>query len=219
MRDSPVPVRVKICGLTRAEDAGAAAAAGAVYLGVVFAGGPRRVTPEIAAEVRTAAGGVPVFGVYGEQTVEEILRLSRDAGLAGAQLHGSYRRHDAARLRAEGLQVWRVVRIAVPDDLDALSEAVRDADAVLVEPLVAHVAGGAGVSLDLAVAREARGRLAGATMALAGGLTPETVGAAVALVRPEVVDVSSGVECLPGIKDPEKIVRFVEAVLGHSAIS
>ncbi len=211
--------RVKICGLTRAQDAAAAVSAGAAYLGVVFAGGARQVSAQAAAEVSAAAGGVPVFGVYGEQSVEEILRLTRAAGLAGAQLHGPYRREDAARLRTEGLKVWRVVRIARPDHLEALGESVLDADAVLVEPLVAHAAGGTGVSLDLAVAREARNRLAGASMVLAGGLTPATVGAAVALVRPEVVDVSSGVERLPGIKDPDKIVRFLEAVFGHSAIS
>ena len=211
--------RVKICGLTRAQDAAAAVSAGAAYLGVVFAGGARQVSAQAAAEVSAAAGGVPVFGVYGEQSVEEILRLTRASGLAGAQLHGPYRREDAARLRTEGLEVWRVVRIARPDHLDALGESVLDADAVLVEPLVAHAAGGTGVSLDLAVAREARNRLAGASMVLAGGLTPATVGAAVALVRPEVVDVSSGVERLPGIKDPDKIVRFLEAVFGHSAIS
>ena len=212
-------VRVKICGLTRGEDAAAAAAAGAAYLGVVFAGGPRRVDAAAAAAVSAAAGGVPVVGVYGDQSVEEILRLSGAARLAGAQLHGAYRREDARRLRAEGLVVWRVVRIADPDDLDRLSEAARDADAVLVEPRVPHAAGGTGVSLDLAVAREARGRLAGATMVLAGGLTAETVAGAVALVRPEVVDVSSGVERLPGIKDPDKIARFLEAVFGHSAIT
>ena len=210
---------MKICGLTRAEDAATAAAAGAAFLGVVFAGGPRRVTADSATEVTAAAGGVPVFGVFGEQSVDDILRVTRAAGLAGAQLHGPYRRQDAARLRAEGLLVWRVVRIAAPDDLDTLSESVRDADAVLVEPLVGHAGGGAGVSLDLAVAREARGRLAGATMVLAGGLRVETVAAAVALVRPEVVDVSSGVEHLPGIKNPDKIARFLEAAFGHSAIS
>ncbi|MDQ3137890.1 MAG: phosphoribosylanthranilate isomerase [Gemmatimonadota bacterium] len=208
--------RVKICGLTRPGDGAAAAEAGAAFLGVVFAGGPRRTTIETAGEISAAADGVPVFGVYGDQSVDDILRVSRAARLAGAQLHGPYRRQDAARLRAEGLMVWRVVRIAAPEDLDALSESVRDADAVLVEPLVEHAAGGTGVSLDLAVAREARGRLAGAIMVLAGGLTPDTVGAAVALVRPEVVDVSSGVERLPGIKDPDKIARFLEAVLGHS---
>lgn len=219
MADSEPPVRAKICGLMRPEDAVAAVRAGASYLGVVLASGPRRVTPERAAEISAASAGVPVFGVYGRQSVDEILDLSRAAHLVGAQLHGVYRRDDAVRLRAAGLVVWRVVRIAAPEDLDLLNEAVRDADAVLVEPLVPHAAGGSGVSLDLAVAREARSRLAGATMVLAGGLTPETVGAAVALVRPEVVDVSSGVERLPGIKDPAKISRFVEAVFGHNAIS
>jgi len=213
------PVRAKICGLTRAQDATVAVAAGADYLGVVFAGGPRRVTAEAAAEVTEAARGVPVFGVFGEQSVDEILRISRAAGLAGAQLHGTYRAEDASRLRAEGLQVWRVVHLAGPDDLGLLRESAAEADAVLVEPRVAHAAGGTGIALDHALACEARTRLAGATMVLAGGLTPETVAAAVALVRPDIVDVSSGVECLPGIKDPHKIARFLEAVVGHSAIS
>jgi phosphoribosylanthranilate isomerase len=210
---------VKICGLTRPSDAAAAVAAGATYLGVVLAGGPRLVTTEQAAAVRAAAGRVPVLGVYGDQPVEGILAVSRAAGLAGAQLHGPYRRDDAARLRAEGLLVWRVVRIASGGDFDRLADASADADAVLVEPRVERALGGAGVALDLAVAREARDRLAGVTMVLAGGLTPGTVGQAVALVRPEVVDVSSGVEHLPGIKDPEKIARFMEAACGHSAIS
>jgi phosphoribosylanthranilate isomerase len=70
--------------------------------------------------------------------------------------------------------------------------------------------------MDLGLAAEARRRLAGSRMGLAGGLTPETVAPAVALVRPDVVDVSSGVELLPGIKDHEKIARFLEAVLGRS---
>jgi phosphoribosylanthranilate isomerase len=68
-------------------------------------------------------------------------------------------------------------------------------------------------------ASRARARLARQTMILAGGLTPQTVRGAAALVGPEVVDVSSGVEILPGIKDPTKIARFMEAVCGHSAIS
>jgi phosphoribosylanthranilate isomerase len=213
------PVRAKICGLTRARDAAVAVAAGADYLGVVFAGGPRGVTVQGAAEVAQAAGVVPVFGVFGEQSVDEILRMTHAAGLGGAQLHGSHRPEDASRLRAEGLRVWRVVRLAGPDDLGLLRESVVEADAVLVEPRVAHATGGTGIALDHALACEARTRLAGATMALAGGLTPETVAAAVALVRPDIVDVSSGVERLPGIKDPHKIARFLEAVVGHSAIS
>ena len=212
-------VEAKICGLTRPEDAAAAAQGGAAYLGVVFASGPRVIPPSRAVEIVAASGGVPVLGVFGRQPVEEILDIVGAAGLAGAQLHGDYRREDAARLRAAGLQVWRVVRIAAPPDLDRLGGATANADAVLVEPRVAYADGGAGVSLDLAVAREARARLASGRMVLAGGLTPGNVAGAVALVRPDVVDVSSGVEHLPGIKDPTKIAAFLEAVLGPSASS
>ncbi len=208
--------RVKICGLTRPEDAGHAAAAGAAYLGVVFAGGPRQVSLARAADVVAASRGVPVLGVFGGHPVGEILSLAREAGLSGAQLHGLYSREDAARLGAAGLIVWRVVRIASPADLDRLGEASLDAETVLVEPRVPHVEGGSGVPLDLAVAVEARHRLAGVRMALAGGLTPETVSETMALVRADVADVSSGVESLPGIKDHQKIARFLEAVLGRS---
>ncbi len=214
-----MPVEVKICGLTRPEDAAAAAEAGAAYLGVVFAGGPRVVTPAHAGAIARSARGVALLGVFGSQSVEEILDITSAAGLAGAQLHGDYRGEDAARLQAAGLKVWRVARIAAPADLDHLEQAGAGADAVLVEPRVPGAAGGTGVSLDLAVAREARVRLAGRRMVLAGGLTPAGVAAAVALVRPDVVDVSSGVEHLPGIKDPVKIAAFLEAVFGPSAIS
>lgn len=209
-------VSVKICGVTRPEDAAFAVAAGAAFLGVVLAGGPRRVSFARAAEVAAASRGVPVLGVFGDQRVEEIVELAHRAGLAGAQLHGSYTADEAAGLAEAGLIVWRVLRIARPADLDLLSETSLGAATVLVEPKVPQADGGTGVPLDLALAVEARRRLAGLRMALAGGLTPETVGHAVALVRPDVVDVSSGVEALPGIKDHEKIARFLEAVLGRS---
>lgn len=208
--------RVKICGLTRPEDAARAATGGASFLGVVFAGGARRVSFAKAAEIAAASRGVPVLGVFGDQSVEEIVQRSREAGLAGAQLHGPYQADDAARLAEAGLIVWRVLRIARPEDLDLLRETSRNAEAVLVEPRVPGADGGAGLPLDLGLAIEARARLADSRMTLAGGLTPETVGRAVALVRPDVVDVSSGVESLPGIKDHEKIARFLEAVLGRS---
>jgi phosphoribosylanthranilate isomerase len=208
-------VEVKICGLTRPEDAAAAGEAGAAYLGVVFAGGPRVVTPARAAEIVWAGQGVPVLGVFGAQTEAEILSTAGQAGLSGAQLHGPYSSETAAHLRAAGLRVWRVVRIATAGDLERLAEAASHADAVLVEPRVPHAAGGSGTPLEASLARDARARLAG-PMVLAGGLTPTTVADAIALVRPDVVDVSSGVERLPGIKDPDQIARFLEAALGHS---
>jgi phosphoribosylanthranilate isomerase len=211
--------KIKICGIMRPHEASSAAGAGASYLGVVFAESSRTVNTDLARDIVAAAGGVTVMGVFTDQPVDEILQIRDQVGLSGAQLHGTYSPASAARLRAHGLEVWRVVRIAAPSDLDLLGEAMAESDAVLVEPKVAHVKGGAGLPLGLAVAREARARLAGHPMVLAGGLTPETVSEAVAIVRPEIVDVSSGVEHLPGIKDLDKIARFVEAVFAHSPIS
>jgi phosphoribosylanthranilate isomerase len=214
-----MPAKIKLCGIMRPQDAVAGVEAGAAYLGVVFAGGPRTVTPDLAREVVAAATGVPVMGVFGDQPTEEILQIADRAGLSGAQLHGTYSSTEAGLLRAGGLRVWRVVRIAVPSDLDALGDATSESEAVLVEPRVACARGGTGVPLNLAIAREARCRLAGHLMVLAGGLTAETVGQALILVRPDIVDVSSGVERQPGVKDSQKIARFVEAVLAHSPVT
>lgn len=213
-----VVVEAKVCGLTRPEDAAAAVAAGADYLGVVFASGPRVVTAGQAAAIVAAAAGRPVLGVFGAQPVDEIRRLRDAAGLGGAQLHGPYSTRDAERLRLEGLLVWRVVRLAAEGDLDALAPAAEGADALLIEPRVSGADGGTGVELPLALAVRARERMRG-RMVLAGGLRPETVAGAVGLVRPDVVDVSSGVEILPGIKDLQKMARFLEAVRGFSAVA
>jgi phosphoribosylanthranilate isomerase len=203
----------------RPADVRSAVEAGAAYLGVVFAGGPRTVTPDEALRLVAAGGGVPVLGVFAGQTVETILQIAEQTGLSGVQLHNSYSQGEAKRLSSAGLEVWRVVRIATPADLDALSTAIPGSHAVLVEPWVSHVLGGSGMPLDLAVAREARARLAGHRMVLAGGLTPETVADALEFSRPDIVDVSSGVEDRPGIKDHAKIAKFAEAVFARSPIS
>ena len=212
-------VKAKICGLMRAEDAGHAAEAGASYLGVVFAGGPRAVTQAEAGEIVAASGGVPVLGVFADQTVETILQICDQAGLSGAQLHGPYARLDAGRLRTAGLLVWRVVRIAAAGDLGSLAAARLAADAVLVEPRTPVAPGGTGLPLALHLAQAARKRLASHPMVLAGGLTPETVAEAIAKVRPEIADVSSGVELRPGMKDHRKIAQFVEAVFARSSLA
>src|SRR4051812_42130323 len=124
--------KLKICGLMQPEHAEAAVSAGAAYLGVVFAGGPRIVTPDIAGEIVGRAGDAIVMGVFTDHPAEKILQICGRTGLRGAQLHGSYSPATAARLREAGLEVWRVVRIAVPADLDLLSDAILESDAVLV---------------------------------------------------------------------------------------
>lgn len=212
-----MPVEVKICGLTRPADALAAVAAGADWLGVVFASGPRVVAAGRAREIAWAAGRCPVLGVFGSQPADQIVALCRDAGLAGAQLHGDYTARQAAEIRGAGLVVWRVVRATTAADLVELDDR-WDVDGTLVEPRAAQVDGGSGVRLDAELALAARRALAGRRMILAGGLTADTVAAAVGLVAPDVVDVSSGVESRPGIKDPSEIRRFVEAARGHRAV-
>ncbi len=203
---------VKVCGITRPGDAAMAAAGGASYLGVVLAGGPRTVAEAMVREIVAAAAPVPVLGVFGAAPVGDILRAIRATGLAGAQLHLSD--PAPAALAGAGL-VWRVRRLASAEDAEALAD-VPEAAAVLVEPLVPGACGGAGVALDVAVARTARRCLAGRRMVLAGGLRPETVADVVRAVRPDVVDVSSGVEPpgQPGIKDAGRMRDFLEAVRG-----
>jgi phosphoribosylanthranilate isomerase len=214
-----VIAKIKFCGIMQGRDAACAAQCGASYLGVVFAEGPRTITEHRAREVVAAAAGVPVLGVFADQSPDDILRIVEVCDLRGVQLHGSYSAADAVRLRTQGLEIWRVVRIAVPTDLDLVDNADLGSDAVLVEPRVPQALGGSGVSLDLALACEARRRLAGHRMVLAGGLRADNVGRALAQVQPDIVDVSSGVERSAGIKDPDQITRFVEAVLAHSSVA
>ena len=194
-----------------------AVAAGASYLGVVFAGGPRVLSPAQARDVVAAASARPVFGVFGSQSLDEILRIRDASGIVGAQLHGDYAVSAASRLRRNGLAVWRVVRLAGSEELESVTRAREESDGVLVEARVAFAMGGAGVPLSLEVAREARTRLGDHPMILAGGLTPESVAEAIRVARPDAVDVSSGVEQIPGIKDHRRIARFVEATVGHRA--
>ncbi len=205
-------VDVKVCGLVRPEDAETAAASGAAYLGVVFAESRRRVDAAVAASIVRAAGAVPVLAVFGTTDTRDILRAHGAAGFSGVQLHGSHTLGDAHALQSAGLLVWRVARLGAFSDLDRLEATAEAADAVLIEPFVAHADGGAGVALRLELAIAARERLRGVRMVLAGGLRPETVRRTVALVAPDAVDVSSGVEIRPGVKHAARIARFMEAL-------
>ncbi|MGH9458526.1 MAG: bifunctional indole-3-glycerol phosphate synthase/phosphoribosylanthranilate isomerase [Thermoanaerobaculia bacterium] len=188
------PPAVKICGITRVEDALAAAEAGASFLGLVFAeGSPRRVdvarAKEIADAVRT---NVSLVGVFRGQNAETIDAIAREVGLDLAQVYGD------ARPSAS------VIRAICVDGAATGDGAAGDAWV-----LYDGAAPGAGKVFDWSLLAGVRPRR---PFVLAGGLRPETVRDAIVRVRPNAVDVSSGVEDAPGIKNAEKIREFVREV-------
>jgi phosphoribosylanthranilate isomerase len=206
-------VDAKICGITRAADAAFAAAHGAWRIGVIFAGGPREVTTTEAAEIVAAAGDVPVIGVFGPGPVGTMLERVAQAGLAGVQLHGAHGETVAGELRATGLEVWRVVPIGTGMDLRmVLSDAAQNVDAVLFEADRPGGSGGKGIPIALPLAKAAREAAGNRRVILAGGLTADSVGEAIRVVLPDAVDVSSGVEITPGVKDFRLVARFLENV-------
>jgi phosphoribosylanthranilate isomerase len=207
-------VRAKICGLRRADDARHAVDAGADFLGVVLDQGPRQASDTDIRGVVSAAAGGPVLGVVVHSSLADVLRRRDRAGFAGVQLHGGQDDEEAAAFEREGLMVWRTARLAAESDTPDPSALTRHANAVLVEPWVEHAAGGGGRVLDVARAVRVRQRLGTHAMVLAGGLTATTVGPIASAVRPYAVDVSSGVERAPGIKDPALVARFLEALRG-----
>jgi phosphoribosylanthranilate isomerase len=210
-------IEVKFCGMTREADAAFAAAAGATYIGVIFAGGPREVAVEAAGRILGGAGpGVKRVGVFGADYRERIPRVESIVALDVVQLHADPTLDDlrAARRIFRGV-IWTAVRVGgaiLPGHADAL---FAEADGVLLDPRVAGKLGGTGQVLplrDLAPAVEKARKGAVARLVLAGGLTAENVSEAIEILPPDVVDVSSGVESAPGIKDHAKIGAFANAV-------
>jgi phosphoribosylanthranilate isomerase len=206
--------RVKFCGLTRPEDAALAGELGAAYVGAIFAGGPRELTPERARDVLGAAGGTTRrVGVFGSQSAAEVGRTAAVAGLDVVQLHADpdARAVDDVRAHFAG-EVWAVVRTdgALPE---GLRELASRADAILLDARVPGTLGGSGVALPWA---ELRGRIADlrveVPIVLAGGLRPGNIVEAVRAFAPAVVDVSSGVERSPGVKDHGLMRDFVRAL-------
>ena len=213
-----MPADVKICGLTRSVDAEFADAGGASYLGVIFAGGPRERSPADARAVLSGRRARKV-GVFAAQSAREIADIASLVGLDVVQLHGGV---DVARVTAvraaTGLEVWAVVRTST-GILTAEHEDVADAaDALVVDALVAGELGGTGVALPWLELGESLDAMAsGHRIVLAGGLTAGNVGEAIDYVSPMVVDVSSGVESSPGIKDQKLVRAFIAAARASGA--
>jgi phosphoribosylanthranilate isomerase len=212
-----VAVEVKICGLTRPVDAELADASGAAYLGVIFAGGPRQ---RPLAEARATLSGrrAHKVGVFAGQSGAEISDIAGEVGLDVVQLHGGADPERVHEVRAAtGLEVWAVVRTPdgiLPEGTDEVADA---ADALLIDALVPGQLGGSGVAVPWGLLGESLDAMkVGHRIVLAGGLTAANVAEAISYVSPMVVDVSSGVESSPGIKDHARVRAFIAAVRAAS---
>lgn len=199
--------RVKVCGLTRESDVHAAVRLGACACGFVLSESLRQVTPERACWLAGEAGDALTVGVVTTETPEWIAAALGYADLRAVQLSAGADGptvHDV-RAAAAGRGLTPIV-IAAADTPDA-----ADADMVLLDARAPGAYGGTGVTLDWeALARS--GPPEHERYVLAGGLTPSNVGQAIAALHPPVVDVSSGVEAEPGVKDPALLAAFFAAV-------
>jgi phosphoribosylanthranilate isomerase len=198
-------VRVKICGITRVEDAIAAVEAGADFLGLNFyEKSPRCVTVARALEIKRAIDSrASLVALFVDAGRERIIEVSREVGLDFAQVYSDEDEDTAA---AAGIAVIRAIRLkadAVRDEIEALRKTAR-ADYLLFDSYDAALYGGSGKSIELVgLARIDLGRVF-----IAGGLKPETVAEA-ARLNPYGVDVASGVESAPGIKNHQKMRSFI----------
>jgi phosphoribosylanthranilate isomerase len=197
-------VKVKICGVTRLEDALAAVGLGADAVGFNFwPGSKRHVTP---AQAGAIVGRLPplvvAVGVFVDPSRDEVLRAVDASGIGLAQLHGDEPPDLCLSLP---LPVLKAIRVAGPHSLAQLAS--YDVQGFLLDTASPGY-GGSGLTFDWSLAAQVAREL---PIVLAGGLTPENVGEAVRTVRPWAVDVASGVESSPGVKDVAKMKRFIEA--------
>jgi len=205
--------RVKICGITRLEDAEAAIELGASALGFNFyRGSPRHIPPEAAHEIirRAVPPLVMAVGVLADETdAQRIIGVARESGVSAIQLHGlqlpSF--NNASRWSYPLIRALAVDGNFEPESLRELAE--REGRVIMLDAHHPVLKGGTGQTIDWAKAREATKF---ARVILAGGLTPENVGEAIRQVRPFAVDVASGVEASPGVKDASKLRAFFNAV-------
>lgn len=207
---------IKFCGLTRPEDAEFAAELGAAYVGVIFAGGPRLLTLDRAMEV---LAGVPRIvrrvGVFADQTADEIARAADWLQLDVVQLHGSATPERITAIRRDfSGSVWPVCRVSDRTLPASARDGYMVGDGLLLDAFVPGTLGGTGTPLpwfDL-VREVAALRVHRKPIILAGGLRAENVASAIVALAPDVVDVSSGVESAPGIKDHARMRAFRDAV-------
>lgn len=198
--------RVKICGITRAEDAELAIAHGAWALGfILWPGSPRACDPAVAAGLSQALRrSAETVAVFVEPRLEEVSDAVETGRFSHVQLHGDVGPSFCAEVaRRTGAQVIKAVNVRSGEDVQLLDR-YRNVDLHLLDGR----SPGSGETWDWALAARRRTRV---PLVLSGGLTPENVREGIDEVQPYAVDVASGVEAGPGIKDPERLVAFLEA--------
>jgi phosphoribosylanthranilate isomerase len=210
-------VEIKFCGMTRGEDVAFAAGLGAAYVGAIFAGGPRHQTVDGARRVFGAAVPPPLrVGVVAEQTPIEIAGMVNALRLGVVQLHANppVRRIDDVRAHTSA-KIWAVLQIP-GDELPANApDIAAAADGIVLDARVPGGLGGSGVTLPWTQLARSLAAIRGKChIVLAGGLKPENVANAIAAIEPDAVDVSSGVESAPGVKDHSRMRAFLDAVAG-----
>jgi phosphoribosylanthranilate isomerase len=210
-------VKVKICGITNLDDARAAVDAGADMLGFNFyPTSPRYVQPSTARAIidtmRSAHAGTQVrtIGVFVNESLARVIDLAGELQLAGVQLHGDETDQFCREVKSAMPQTLLIKALTVRKkvDLDELPDYC--ADAIMVDAFDRELRGGTGRMADWELAREMAGRVA--RLFLAGGLSPENVGDAIAAVNPYAVDVCSSLETSPGKKSASRMKDFVAAV-------
>jgi phosphoribosylanthranilate isomerase len=207
-----VRTRVKICGVTRVEDAEVVASAGADFMGLNFWSGSKRcvgvdAARELAAAARAIAS-VAIVGVFVNAPIDEVVGIADSVELDVIQLHGDESQQAAASIGARTQRwLWKAIGVPAGEELDLEALDRWPADALLLDAATPQ-RGGSGVTIDWATAAHAARRR---RVVLAGGLTPENVTAAVRAVAPWGVDVASGVERAPGVKDAVRVAAFVAA--------
>ncbi len=199
--------RIKICGITRLEDALRAIEHGADALGFVFyANSPRAITVEDAAAI---CEQLPAFitkvGLFVNEDALQVKATADQVGLNLLQFHGE---ETAEYCSQFNLPFMKALRVATAEDITAGVEQFSDSQSLLLDTFVADVQGGTGKTFDWNVIPAEIAH----SIVLAGGLTPENVGKAVIQLQPYAVDVSGGVEAEPGKKSAKKISRFIAAV-------
>lgn len=205
---------IKICGLTRTEDAAAAEAAGATFGGVILApGSPRTVAADRVEEI-FGETGLLRCGVFVNEEYASLLRLIDDLALNVVQLHGDEEPELAASIREEtGVETWKALRPrSAAEFIAELRRYSGYVDGLLVDSWSPQARGGTGTRFPWEIVVMNRHLVPdGVRLIIAGGLTPTNVGILLHQIVPDVLDVSSGVEVRPGIKDHVLINEFVRA--------